>query len=58
MMLEAIKELSDILREKGEKSSLEELVEDPNSNGKYNDVFVLALRKEGGKVLFSIVEWE
>lgn len=57
-MLEAVKELGDLILEKEKKSFLESLIEDPNSNGKYNSVCVITLEKTDDNIIFSDVELE
>lgn len=57
-MLEALKELGDIILEKEKKSPLESLVEDPNANGRYNNVCVIVLEKYEENLKFIDVELE
>jgi|GEM_PF-6417249 len=40
-MLDAVKEIGDILLKKDIKNQIEILIEDPNPNQKYNNVFLL-----------------
>lgn len=57
-MLEAVKELGDLVLEKEKKSSLESLIEDPNANGKYNHVCTIIFEKTDDNIRFSSVEVE
>jgi CRISPR-associated protein Csh1 len=57
-MLEAVKELGELVIQRENKNLLESLVEDPNSNGKYNNVCVITFEKEGDNLYFSDVERE
>jgi CRISPR-associated protein Csh1 len=57
-LLEAVKELGELVIQRENKNLLESLVEDPNSNGKYNNVCVITFEKEGDNLYFSDVERE
>ncbi|HPO82377.1 MAG TPA: TIGR02556 family CRISPR-associated protein [bacterium] len=57
-MLEAVKELGDMVLEKEKKSYLESLIEDPNANGKYNSICVIVFEKTDGDLSFLDVELE
>ncbi|MCX7795378.1 MAG: TIGR02556 family CRISPR-associated protein [bacterium] len=57
-MLEAVKDLGELVLEREEKDVLTSLIEDPNSNSKYNNVCVIRFRKEGDKLEYLDVERE
>ena len=58
MMLEAVKELGELVIQRENKNLLESLIEDPNSNGRYNNVIAIIFKKEGNNLYFSDVEVE
>ena len=58
MMLEAVKELGELVIQRENKNLLESLIEDPNSNGRYNNVIAIIFKKEGNNLYFSNVEVE
>ncbi|MGC8970985.1 MAG: TIGR02556 family CRISPR-associated protein [bacterium] len=57
-MLEAVKELGELVIKRENKDILESLVEDPNSNGKYKNVLTITFKKEENNLYFSDVEVE
>lgn len=57
-MLEAIKDLGELVIKREKKTPLESLVEDPNSNGKYKNVCIIMLKRDEEKISFSDVELE
>jgi len=57
-MLEAVKEIGEIVIERKNKNLLESLVEDPNSNGKYKYVCAIVSKKDGANVYFLDVQRE
>lgn len=57
-MLEAVKELGELVLEREKKDILASLIEDPNSNGKYNNLCVIKFKKEGNALYYLDVERE
>lgn len=57
-MLEAVKELGELVLEREEKDILTSLIEDPNIKGTYNNVCVIRFRKEGDNVKYMDIERE
>ncbi len=57
-MLEAVKELGELVIQRENKNLLESLIEDPNSNGRYNNVIAIIFKKEDNNLYFSDVEVE
>uniref|UniRef100_A0A7C3MJC0 TIGR02556 family CRISPR-associated protein n=1 Tax=Dictyoglomus thermophilum TaxID=14 RepID=A0A7C3MJC0_DICTH len=56
-MLDAVKEIGDILLKKDIKNQIEILIEDPNPNQKYNNVFCLTF-EENGEIKYIGIELE
>lgn len=57
-MLEAVKELGELVLEREKKDILASLIEDPNSNGKYNNLCIIKFKKEGNALDYLDVERE
>ncbi len=57
-MLEAVKELGELVLEREEKDILTSLIEDPNIKGTYNNVCAIRFRKEGNNLEYIDVERE
>ncbi|MBC7321399.1 TIGR02556 family CRISPR-associated protein [bacterium] len=57
-MLEAVKELGELVLEKEKKDILTSLVEDPNSNSRYNNVCIIKFKKERDNLYYQDVERE
>lgn len=57
-MLEAVKELGDLVLTRENKDILASLVEDPNSNGRYNNVLTIIFKKDGDILSYLDVERE
>ncbi|MFN3699840.1 MAG: TM1802 family CRISPR-associated protein, partial [Dictyoglomus sp.] len=57
-MLEAIKEIGDILIKRNLLDSVEVLLEDPNPKGTYKNVFCLTFEEKEGKFIYTGIEKE
>ncbi|MGB9857399.1 MAG: TM1802 family CRISPR-associated protein, partial [Dictyoglomaceae bacterium] len=57
-MLEVIKEIGDILLKRSAPSKIEILIEDPNANERYKNVFCLTFEEKEGKVSYIGIERE
>ena len=57
-MITSLKEIGDFVLEKSDKSFIEQIIEDPNSNGKYNTVLVILFMKKGEEVIFQNVKMQ
>lgn len=56
-MIEAVRRIGDYIQDnKGGEDSLYKIIEDPDSNGKYKQVLVVALKEKEGNYSFSHVE--
>ncbi|MBM7624056.1 TIGR02556 family CRISPR-associated protein [Sporohalobacter salinus] len=54
-MIHALKVIGDYVRKNSDESLLSQVVENPNSNGKYNTVLVIVFKKEEEEVVFDEV---
>lgn len=57
-MITSLKQIGDFVLEKSDKSFIEQIIEDPNSNGKYNTVLVILFMKKGEEVIFQNVKMQ
>ena len=57
-MIEAVKEIGEIIIQKEKKDLMEIVVEDPNISGKYTQVVIIILEKRDNQVLFGEVDIE
>jgi len=57
-MIEAIKEIGEIIIQREKKDQMEIMVEDPNISGKYTQVVTIILEKRGNQVSFEEVDRE
>ncbi|HPZ39974.1 MAG: TIGR02556 family CRISPR-associated protein [Atribacterota bacterium] len=57
-MIEAVKEIGEIIIQKEKKDLMEIMVEDPNISGKYTQVVIIILEKRDNQVLFGEVDIE
>ena len=57
-MIHALKMMGEYAQEKSDESLLSQIVENPNSNGKYKTVLVIVFKEEDGEVVFDKVRVE
>ncbi|MGM0472005.1 MAG: TIGR02556 family CRISPR-associated protein [Bacillota bacterium] len=57
-MIQALKAMGKYERENSDESLLSQVVENPNSNGKYNEVLVIIFKKEDEEIIFDEVRVE
>jgi len=57
-VIQALKAMGDYVQENSNESLLSQVVDNPNSNGKYNTVLVIVFKEEDGEVQFDEIRVE